>query len=225
MTSEAFSPLFIGEGSSTMFCCTSACARSGFQSPLHRGRVFNAHSPFFALGIVRLLSVPSSSGKGLQLIYQPRRVHQFWRLSVPSSSGKGLQQSQVSRSARRRDGLSVPSSSGKGLQQRLLGWGSSAFHSFSPLFIGEGSSTSEMSDEFRAPMNFQSPLHRGRVFNLLHQKLNPPLPALSVPSSSGKGLQHSQRRPDGKGGWILSVPSSSGKGLQQGIRENSRQVH
>src|SRR5581483_4332652 len=183
------SPLFIGEGSSTMFCCTSACARSGFQSPLHRGRVFNAHSPFFALGIVRLLSVPSSSGKGLQLIYQPRRVHQFWRLSVPSSSGKGLQQSQVSRSARRRDGLSVPSSSGKGLQQRLLGWGSSAFHSFSPLFIGEGSSTASVGlGKFCVPF-FQSPLHRGRVFNERDERRVPRPHELSVPSSSGKGLQ------------------------------------
>ncbi len=37
-----FSPLFIGEGSSTIFgACDSIFNKDNFQSPLHRGRLFN----------------------------------------------------------------------------------------------------------------------------------------------------------------------------------------
>src|SRR5581483_3708664 len=136
--------------------------------------------------------------------------------------------------------LSVPSSSGKGLQPIQYGFLVISCITFSPLFIGEGSST------FSGPAvllslleHFQSPLHRGRVFNrdtadctsrltdtfsplfigdgsstnLLSYSLFPQT-TLSVPSSSGKGLQPPDNSHFGKPGERLSVPSSSGKGLQ-----------
>ncbi len=142
------------------------CACS-FQSPLHRGRVFNAR--------------------------RARVVSQIeCRLSVPSSSGKGLQQQCPSQLARR--------------------WR----EPFSPLFIGEGSSTANiLSSNLTCSTSFQSPLHRGRVFNhhfTAHLRLHA---MLSVPSSSGKGLQRRPGRSLFRAADLLSVPSSSGKGLQR----------
>ncbi len=109
-----------------------------FQSPLHRGRLFNfgCWQPLCGQCV---LSVPSSSGKTLQLQIQGtqdwlrfafsplfigedssigcRRGGSRARtaLSVPSSSGKTLQL-EVKLISVLSDGLSVPSSSGKTLQ-------------------------------------------------------------------------------------------------------------
>src|SRR5581483_1537196 len=110
----SFSPLFIGEGSSTMIFYRHQVGHVFFQSPLHRGRVFNKCS--------------------YRSPCPPRR------LSVPSSSGKGLQ---------------------RGLEKAAL----RAQAPFSPLFIGEGSSTRRKPGASPARRSFQSPLHRGRVFN------------------------------------------------------------
>src|SRR5258707_6719794 len=60
---------------------------------------------------------------------------------------------------------------------------------------------------------FQSPLHRGRLFNEVRRDVPQKIFCLSVPSSSGKTLQ----RPEKASMFSLdqlSVPSSSGKSLQ-----------
>ncbi len=135
-----------------------------FQSPLHRGRVFNP--PLEGVQFPHaILSVPSSSGKGLQQRWHGQRQSFFEHLSVPSSSGKGLQL----------------------LKPALAMAGSMTF---SPLFIGEGSSTSYFLHVFCADES------------------------LSVPSSSGKGLQRLTQKRRYVSSSPLSVPSSSGKGLQ-----------
>ncbi len=158
-----FSPLFIGEDSSTLSGASHFPAAESFQSPLHRGRLFNFardRQQVAALG----LSVPSSSGKTLQrlnLAVMPRRI--------------------------------VP---------------------FSPLFIGEDSSTKLNDAISRQDWLFQSPLHRGRLFNA--STLVPPTVVVRTfsplfigeDSSTPQFAQHCFRRK-------LSVPSSSGKTLQQ----------
>src|SRR5579875_1461495 len=87
--------------------------------------------------------------------------------------------------------ISVPSSSGKSLQLFLLAGKNEKMSNFSPLFIGEITSTGHVRGSRRCT-------------------------AISVPSSSGKSLQPtvifcSSLRT------IISVPSSSGKSLQQTV--------
>ncbi len=113
--SRSFSPLFIGEGSSTNGALVPVPVSSFFQSPLHRGRLFNRKT---------------RQGYIAECV-----------LSVPSSSGKALQPALRSIAAPRCPVLSVPSSSGKALQLETTGTIRTARFSFSPLFIGEGSST------------------------------------------------------------------------------------
>src|SRR5581483_11876078 len=92
---------------------------------------------------------------------------------------------------------------------------------FSPLFIGEGSSTDGESAREPDYERFQSPLHRGRVFNIeIGLELCGRI-CLSVPSSSGKGLQQKCALGRANLKHLLSVPSSSGKGLQPRIRRVS----
>src|SRR6266704_305876 len=113
-------------------------------------------------------------------------------------------------------GLSVPSSSGKSLE-RFLGI-LRLFHikSFSPLFIGEVSGTARglrrgtRRKSFQSPLHrgslwnamqivcpkcdavlFQSPLHRGSLWNPAAAQAPRCIVCLSVPSSSGKSLEHS----------------------------------
>src|SRR5581483_494501 len=84
---------------------------------------------------------------------------------------------------------------------------------FSPLFIGEGSSTNAMTIPNRGRKTFQSPLHRGRVFNATARRASW-WPTATFSPLSGKGLQP-QIRTVGDANRVLSVPSSSGKGLQR----------
>ncbi len=161
--------------------------------------------------------------------------------------------------------ISVPSSSGKSLQRMNPRTTANAVSYFSPLFIGEVSSTEhkprpskekvdfsplfigEVSSTGTAkaggPDNraFQSPLHRGSLFNENMMPRNTDRASISVPSSSGKSLQPYQRAveeemeflfqsPLHRGSlfnlagysWLvgarnyISVPSSSGKSLQRG---------
>src|SRR5579875_2976898 len=115
------------------------------------------------------ISVPSSSGKSLQLL--PNCCPMSWSIiSVPSSSGKSLQRLAIARVTRRHnlfqsplhrgnhfnsvsapsatvlENISVPSSSGKSLQQNAK--------------LKEG----------LKKLEFQSPLHRGNHFNPEHQR-------------------------------------------------------
>src|SRR5581483_11844349 len=263
----SFSPLFIGEGSSTLISPLTARPIASPFSPLFIGEGSSTFCSERRRSQVRLLSVPSSSGKGLQ-----RGKNDAHRgrcdLSVPSSSGKGLQlplpgallggklgfqsplhrgrvfnstvrvrmsqpyssfqsplhRGRVFNSCSHRPlppykPLSVPSSSGKGLQRSQPRWcWPPPAVTFSPLFIGEGSSTNSRWIPRFASMSFQSPLHRGRVFNKRWYHWLVPSLFLSVPSSSGKGLQRSPRWAARCGKESLSVPSSSGKGLQRDQR-------
>ena len=211
------------------------------------------------------LSVPSSSGKTLQPAcdadgsdpcrpFSPLFIGEDsstiasasmpdWShsLSVPSSSGKTLQRSEQVGSRIRQVRLSVPSSSGKTLQPRSITCERVLDSTFSPLFIGEDSSTHVQRSDDRCIFTFQSPLHRGRLFNAVIAMPAARRFRLSVPSSSGKTLQRMHAgacRTDSQpfsplfigedsstvaGSFdrlqrqryhCLSVPSSSGKTLQ-----------
>src|SRR5581483_9915385 len=183
-----------------------------FQSPLHRGRLFNnPQAQTSSCGLP--LSVPSSSGKTLQresqatslqaaLPFSPlfigedssttfsgRRKSKSIRLSVPSSSGKTLQpltigillyillffQSPLHRGRlfndlrQTRVGLLDHFQSPLHRGRLFNGWPItfrlSRIRPFSPLFIGEDSSTSICTAWQLTSSDFQSPLHRGRLFN------------------------------------------------------------
>ncbi len=86
--------------------------------------------------------------------------------------------------------ISVPSSSGNSLQPKHPCSINSLTSHFSPLFIGELSSTSVIhTEKERWRKIFQSPLHRGTLFNGV-AACGAGLPgAISVPSSSGNSLQ------------------------------------
>src|SRR5579884_4042441 len=120
--------------------------------------------------------------------------------------------------------ISVPSSSGKSLQLFLLAGKNEKMSNFSPLFIGEITSTvGKFQLKLTNAATFQSPLHRGNHFNrprswleALHRNFSP--------SSSGKSLQPtvifcSSLRT------IISVPSSSGKSLQHVLSCCERDSH
>src|SRR5579885_2635281 len=231
-----FSPLFIGEITSTTASCCVFSNSCVFQSPLHRGNHFNlfivlkGHPP-------GLISVPSSSGKSLQRNLaqsdSPNR-----QISVPSSSGKSLQlgkdgeletvrfnfsplfigeitsTSMSLKDGKRLDAISVPSSSGKSLQphdcdsyfvlysisvpsssgKSLQQWASSrrinTITNFSPLFIGEITSTLYRGSGINAANHF-SPLFIGEITSTTEPTggINTSN-GISVPSSSGKSLQH-----------------------------------
>ncbi len=85
--------------------------------------------------------------------------------------------------------ISVPSSSGKSLQHVWMGLGDGQGIYFSPLFIGEITSTTASCCVFSNSCVFQSPLHRGNHFNLFIVLKGHPPGLISVPSSSGKSLQ------------------------------------
>ena len=134
-----------------------------FQSPLHRGRLFNADQRQPGRDRAHL-SVPSSSGKTLQR----RDVTAGERGGISFSPLFIGEDSSTWRLATMRghtSSLSVPSSSGKTLQLASA-CGSDAI-TFSPLFIGEDSSTD--ADGLHEPTRDRH--------------------SLSVPSSSGKTLQ------------------------------------
>ena len=210
-----------------------------FQSPLHRGRLFNScpmpsswlrnssFSPLFIgedsstlwhifhISTYSFLSVPSSSGKTLQR----RLTRTTLEMGDPFSPlfiGEDSSTAGTTNAGALRSALSVPSSSGKTLQRFTL----PAPYANSSTF-------------------FQSPLHRGRLFNLKRDEGCNRRPILSVPSSSGKTLQHGcgcivnfsgnafsplfiGEGSSTTGTWlasspyqVLSVPSSSGKALQR----------
>ena len=112
--------------------------RCVFQSPLHRGLVFNAILDFRRPRLC-LISVPSSSGTRVQLPGSPM-VRQAFCISVPSSSGTRVQ----------------PCAGG---------------------------------NRRASVCRFQSPLHRGLVFNRSWKISLRDLRSISVPSSSGTRVQ------------------------------------
>src|SRR5581483_10988590 len=136
-----------------------------FQSPLHRGRYFNCRLKRWRSS-AKFLSVPSSSGKVLQRSQQlaqenlqnpfsplfigegtstfsarRRRSARAITLSVPSSSGKVLQHSSPSLFGQ---GFPIPFSPlfiGEGTSTDAIALAEKTIRAFSPLFIGEGTST------------------------------------------------------------------------------------
>ena len=259
-TLQHFSPLFIGEFSSTPSRCGSLGEIVSFQSPLHRGVLFN-YVTFQALWTLFMISVPSSSGSSLQQPCEGFERVQV-QISVPSSSGSSLQPdhqivgghcagdfsplfigefSSTSRRAAtgRWTCISVPSSSGSSLQRSVSRRIRGRTAHFSPLFIGEFSSTRRPVDARLHADAFQSPLHRGVLFNAGGQVRR----ACAVPNfsplfigefsstpgtdpiyGSGTGFQSPLHRGvlfnftpqrDGKYFFRISVPSSSGSSLQR----------
>ena len=163
---------------------------STFQSPLHRGSLFNSQHFGLTVGDQDLLSVPSSSGKTLQQAkfrglvaacnsFSPLFIgegsstmaHGGWAVfphpnfQSPLHRGRLFNPYMPVSDGYHSHFLSVPSSSGKTLQQHGKLLQTAAQAPFSPLFIGEGSSTSEPAVVASATRLFQSPLHRGRLFN------------------------------------------------------------
>ncbi len=112
-----------------------------FQSPPHRGTVFSRKISRPSRKM-RAVSVPSSSGHGVQRLGDGWRLDQLCTVSVPSSSGHGVQQDLF---CRRRD----------------------ADSRFSPLLIGARCSAGPAGRFHRRSATFQSPPHRGTVFSQL----------------------------------------------------------
>ncbi len=230
-----FSPLFIGEVSSTQVPFRGNQFGPVFQSPLHRGGLFNGRAhPGAERG--EPISVPSSSGRSLQRLRLTHDCIQHLRFQSPLHRGglfniraapnsapaqhfsplfigevsstdrmwpryhrSGQFQSPLHRGGLFNHGgiilalgkrdISVPSSSGRSLQ---LGWHGRYHHGnyhFSPLFIGEVSSTWIVGSGICASSPFQSPLHRGGLFNGVTGRELEALLLISVPSSSGRSLQ------------------------------------
>ncbi len=152
--SRAFSPLFIGEGSSTRATRQNKPGLEDFQSPLHRGRVFNDCGERLAPFVHLSFQSPLHRGR----VFNLRRYDLEYAKDI----------------------LSVPSSSGKGLQRPYRPASREPLFPFSPLFIGEGSSTRLQPKWQSVFLFFQSPLHRGRVFN----RAGPPGPAKPASSFS-----------------------------------------
>ncbi len=162
---QTFSPLVIGSRSATV------------------GRVPGA-------GRGQDLSVPSSSGQGLQPLSNARSARSRSRLSVPSSSGQGLQREparELHDSARL---LSVPSSSSQGLQ-------------LCALFLICWSS-----------LSFQSPRHRVKVCNGIEFRPSRIKIQTFSPLVIGSRSATLERLLPEAEDLVLSVPSSSGQGLQ-----------
>ena len=110
-----------------------------FQSPLHRGRLFNAGESNQAAGQIAL-SVPSSSGKTLQRKYGFGGILKLNVFQSPLHRGRLFNKYHIAAHL-------------------------AEVTPFSPLFIGEDSSTATICPYAVITCNFQSPLHRGRLFN------------------------------------------------------------
>ena len=186
-----------------------------FQSPPHRGTVCNRNPSKGTVVLVRDFQSPPHRGTVCNSAEVFRKNGKWYVLSVPSSSGNGLQ-----------------------LSRQPLAAGPSP--AFSPLLIGERSATPIIDNEPQLPVTAFSPLLIGersatkvRPFRL-HRNGSPFSPLLigersatvedpryrggrfllSVPSSSGNGLQLQGFWRMPMPGLPLSVPSSSGNGLQ-----------
>ncbi len=165
--SASFSPLFIGEYSST------------------------APSPITNL-CISSLSVPSSSGNTLQRIrsppwksacstFSPLFIGEYSSTAVMSSRAmcvtsfqsplhRGILFNLTDNFLREVwNQLSVPSSSGNTLQPHAQAHNRKGDHTFSPLFIGEYSSTAVAWGDPTDVIPFQSPLHRGILFNRIRR--------------------------------------------------------
>ena|GEM_PF-5515466 len=158
-----------------------------FQSPLHRGSLWNRRLAYPGSRISNL-SVPSSSGKSLErrkravllgsmFPFSPlfigevsgttergERLQGLLTLSVPSSSGKSLEHKANAlpfTSSLPFSPLFIGEVSGTSLRRHSI----LLFQPFSPLFIGEVSGTGDSRAPRGGQLPFQSPLHRGSLWN------------------------------------------------------------
>ena len=231
---QGFSPLFIGALSSTSKGKRPASGKNQFQSPLHRGTLFNHRllllgaspmefqSPlhrgtlFNSVALSEVtkknpVSVPSSSGHSLQPSGSTCGITSL-AVSVPSSSGNSLQQERCSPSEWNHARFS-PLFIGELSSTLFPEFCVSGGKRFSPLFIGELSSTDETHSLRLCGILFQSPLHRGTLFNSGKPEETRMELSVSVPSSSGHSLRRHRSVPEFAASTV-SVPSSSGHSLQ-----------
>jgi hypothetical protein len=185
-----------------------------FQSPLRRGRLFNEpeagdHTPGEGE-----LSVPSSSGKTLQPGAY-RRKQGIVELSVPSSSGKTLQLGRGSpgRYVTRR--FQSPLHRGRLFNGVGAVFGPAVPLSFSPLFIGEDSSTRNSRTSASNFIISFSPLFIGEDSSTQSGKALLQQPRPFSPLFIGEDSSTLLCVLRGKCFYSLSVPSSSGKTLQR----------
>ena len=184
-------PSSSGKYSSTAGMRPSVAGIRHFQSPLHRGSTLQPQYGETPYALGQQLSVPSSSGKSLQplpgaacqqrrLPFSPLFIGEVSStlpgtsrgidcamLSVPSSSGNSLQQRAQLHRVERAFAFQSPLHRGSTLQRQRASPAAARLLTFSPLFIGEVSST-----------------RLARCIRRMVIAL-----ALSVPSSSGKSLQ------------------------------------
>ena len=135
-----FSPLFIGEITSTRKAYSRQKRPGSFQSPLHRGNHFNLRSAALRLAPRRYFS-PLFIGEITSTLQRHPHPPCSRYISVPSSSGKSLQRNETLTRMAGAMRISVPSSSGKSLQQIISDFKMPPEQNFSPLFIGEITST------------------------------------------------------------------------------------
>ncbi len=138
----AFSPLFIGEVSSTPFCIHYDHGGHRFQSPLHRGSLFNPQVLTATDSAVASFQSPLHRGSLFNDNSTADNKRDFFTFS-PLFIGEVSSTHTERIAAQPELVLSVPSSSGKSLQQE------------------------ECIAAFTASEIFQSPLHRGSLFNAL----------------------------------------------------------
>src|SRR5579875_2869931 len=203
-------PSSSGKSLQHVLSCCERDSHSRFQSPLHRGNHFNKLFLMRRLPAARFQS-PLHRGNHFNYSSSPIKMTKY-NISVPSSSGKSLQR-MLTLTHGIHGHISVPSSSGKSLQRddyefiRYAIWNFSPLFigeftstkrwayschwvlNFSPLFIGEITSTSFHLTTAYTPTKFRSPLHRGNHFNCCKAMTDGAVTPISVPSSSGKSLQ------------------------------------
>ena len=169
-----FNPLFIGEVSSTFRIPPDRAYVLEFQSPLHRGSLFNLISScrkFVEFGCFNPLFIGEvSSTEG---IAKYRDVRLPFQSPLHRGSLFNLDIEKIRPLVRLVDcDVSIPSSSGKSLQPRSPQITHAGSVCFNPLFIGEVSSTSNSPPGSASAKLFQSPLHRGSLFNKSHSGTN-----------------------------------------------------
>src|SRR5579875_1830778 len=179
-------PSSSGKSLQHVLSCCERDSHSRFQSPLHRGNHFNYSSSPIKMTKYNI-SVPSSSGKSLQrMLTLTHGIH--GHISVPSSSGKSLQRDDYE-FIRYAIWNFSPLFIGEITSTKRWAYSCHWVLNFSPLFIGEITSTSFHLTTAYTPTKFQSPLHRGNHFNCCKAMTDGAVTPISVPSSSGKSLQ------------------------------------
>ena len=166
---DCLNPLFIGEVSSTYIGLARNVASDLSQSPLHRGGLFNLRGRN-EWKTDLTVSIPSSSGRSLQPWFSIALNNTIMASQSPLHRG-GLFNLRSRRCSKHRGSRSQSPLHRGGL--------------FNLIFLPPSAPDSHMS---------QSPLHRGGLFNTIGVWRCEKRENVSIPSSSGRSLQHSNRR-------------------------------